>query len=109
MGLHSPLPLHALFKVELVGPAQAEKVQLVPKGRTVHAPLPSQVPVVPQLPGAASGQLFRGSVLAATLPHTPSAPPLAALFFCKQLWQTPLHALAQHTPSTQNPLAHWLL
>jgi hypothetical protein len=25
-----------------------------------------------------------------------------------QAWQLPVHALLQHTPSTQLPLAHWL-
>jgi hypothetical protein len=42
------------------------------------------------------------------LPHWPSAPPLAGLFFCKHDWQTPLQAVLQHTFSTQNPLAHSL-
>ena len=109
MGLHSPLPLHAPFKVELVALAHSENVQLVPTGGSEQAPLPSHRPVGPQLPVGEAGQLSRGSVSARTLPQTPSAPPLAPLFFCKQLWQVPLHALAQHTLSTQNPLAHSLL
>ncbi len=40
------------------------------------------------------------------LPQTPFEPlPFLA---AEQAWHRPVHAALQHTPSTQNPLPHWL-
>jgi hypothetical protein len=37
-------------------------------------------------------------------PHVPSVPSPFSRFV--HAWQMPLHAVSQHTPSTQNPLMH---
>ncbi len=65
-------------------------------GRQAAPPL-HRSPVA-QLPAVVEHSLS-GSVSAATLPQVPSAPPpfLAAL----QAWHLPVHAVLQHTPSTQ--------
>ncbi len=44
-----------------------------------------------------------GSAPVVTLAHVPLAAPVFAL---EHAWHVPTHALAQHTPSTQNPLPH---
>lgn len=51
---------------------------------------------------AAPAHSLSGSVPAAMLPHVPFAPD--PFFAVVHAWQTALHALLQHTPST-----HWLL
>jgi len=63
-----------------------------------QAPEPLQLSPVAQLSGVGV-QSLSGSVSAATAPHVPFEPLpfLAAL----QAWQVPLHAVSQHTPSTQ--------
>lgn len=40
------------------------------------------------------------------LPQTPSEP--LDFLAAEQAWHMPVHAALQHTPSTQNPLPHWL-
>ncbi len=93
----APLQTSAVAKLE----SQRVAPQLVPATSRRHAPFPSQVPSRPQLCAASTGQSLRGSLPFATSPQTPSAPlPLPAAV---QLWQSPLHALLQQTPSTQLP------
>jgi|SRR5665213_153049 len=67
-----------------------------------QAPAPSQVPSVPQVATGCTGQSegLRGMAPDVRLVHVPSEP-LAA-----QVWQPPVQALLQQTPSTQNPLWH---
>jgi len=66
-----------------------------------HAPDPSQVPSNPQVAGACTGQspARRGGEPATRSRHIPTAPG------AEQVWQPPLQADVQQTPSTQNPLA----
>jgi hypothetical protein len=67
-----------------------------------HAPLPSQVPSVPQVAAVCGRQAPRGS--AAPLPtrlHVPGCP-------AEHDRQGPVQASVQHTPSTQKPLPHWV-
>ena len=70
----------------------------------VQAPLPLQVPVLPQ--GALAGHWPAGAVVpAARFVHVPGVVPA-------QVWQVPQLVLPagseQQTPLTQLPLMHWL-
>jgi hypothetical protein len=110
-----------------VEPAQLCATQTVLAGHSSQAPEPLQSPVRPQVeaawggwqsplgsdPAAASVHAaaplhtshdphsVSGSVPFAKLTHVPSCP------VTSQAWQVPLQAVAQQTPSTQIPLAHW--
>jgi hypothetical protein len=84
--------------------------QLVVAATNAHAPPPfpplwSQSPVRPQAVPLAAHSLS-GSVLAATAAQVPLAPPVLLEM---QASQVPAQPLLQQTPSTQNPLEHWLV
>ena len=112
-GVHPPLPSQAPegcaandcetvppLKVPDTGGAQEAEPQVVPAFVSWHPPLPSQLPVSPQ--GGLAGQVVvsRGVPLAAILLQVPFLPEIA------QLWQAPVQAELQHTPSeVQKPLA----
>jgi hypothetical protein len=82
-----------------VEPLQMALPQLVPTAAFAHWPLPSQVPVSPQVPLAA--QRPCGSIaLSATLVQVPALPETL------QAWQVGQLAPPQQTPSTQLPLPH---
>lgn len=82
-----------------VPPAQVVAAQGVLDDAGRQAPAPLQKPSVAQL--LATGvQSLPGSVPAATLPHTPSAP--EPFFAALHAWHAPAQAVLQHTPSTQN-------
>jgi hypothetical protein len=84
-------------------PWQTVAPQLVPAAHSSHAPAPLQAPSVPQVDAACCAHSLSGSVPAAIGPHTPFAPP--PFFAVLHAWQSPVHALLQHTPSAQKPLA----
>jgi hypothetical protein len=62
-------------------------------------PLPSQVPSCPHVDGSSATHSERGSVPGSAFLHVPR------LLVAAQVWQLPLHAVSQQTPSTQKPLA----
>jgi len=63
-----------------------------------------QAPKVPHVDGGCHGHEPPGSVFAAAKPHVPSAPePFCAAVHAVHV---PVHALSQHTPSTQKPDWH---
>src|SRR5690242_17995940 len=97
-----PSHVRALVAEPLLHVAAAH---VVPLAYFWQAPMPSQEPLVPQDAAVWSVHSLSGSVPDTTLPHTPSAP--APFFALLHAWQVPLHALSQHTPSTQWPLVHW--
>jgi hypothetical protein len=73
--------------------------QTVSLSYVAHAPLPSHLPLVPQLAGAVVGQA--GSEMPA--PTGTHRPRLVGL---PHVMQLPSHALSQQTPSVQKPEAH---
>ena len=82
-----------------VVPLHVAAAQLTVVAASVHAPLPSQAPVLPQVPLAP--QRLCGSVtVLATLAQAPALP------VTLQAWQSGQLALPQQTPSTQFPLLH---
>jgi hypothetical protein len=66
----------------------------------VQAPVPSQVPVLPQ--GGAAAHWPAGAGVPATIGAQDPAP------LTLQAWQVGQEALPQQTPFVQNPLMHWL-
>ena len=75
-------------------------LQMTPEGYLWQAPVPSQTPSLPQLCTPMSSHWLRGSVPISAGMQVPTAP-------CKaHVKQTSVHAPAQQTPSTQNPLSH---
>ncbi|SRR6266540_1774887 len=71
----------------------------VPDAYLRHDPAPSHFPSVPQLDAAWVAQAARGSLApAGTTEQRPIADDSA------QVLHDPVHALSQHTPSTQKPL-----
>ena len=116
-GVHPPLPSQAPaviaandceavppLKAPDTGGAQEAEPQVVPAFVSWHPPLPSQLPVSPQ--GLLTGQVVvsRGVPLAAILVQVPFAPEIV------QLWQAPVQAELQHTPSElQKPLLQSVL
>lgn len=97
-----PLPSH-VSAFCCVTPAHDDAAQTVPATYLRHAPAP-HVPSLPHVDTASGAHSLSGSVPAATLPHVPFVPP--PFFAAEHATQTPLQAVAQHTVSTQNPLAH---
>ncbi|MGB8297794.1 MAG: hypothetical protein WCG85_20425 [Polyangia bacterium] len=93
-----PLPLHWLAGVNVPCPVHDEVLHGVPSTWKRQAPTPSQVPSRPQVLGAAAVHSLSGLVPAFTGRHRPS---LAPVFVAEQAWHVPVHALSQHTPSTQ--------
>lgn len=79
--------------------------QIVPTGQSAHAPAPLQEPLVLQVLGELDGHSLSGSVPATIAAQVPSVPPVRE---AEHALQVSVHALWQQTPSTQNPLPHWL-
>jgi len=61
--------------------------------------------LVPHVDAACVAHSLSGSVPAPTGPQVPSMP--APFLAREHAWQSPVHAVAQHVPSTQKVLAHW--
>jgi len=97
-GLHVPEPLHvdAACAVAL---EQVAARHTVPATCLRQAPAPSQKPSSPHVDGALAEHSARGSVPASAALHVPR------LFVAAQVWQLPVQAVLQQTPSTQKPLA----
>ncbi len=79
----------------------------MPASYKLQAPAPSHSPLRLQLIAPSSSQSLCASVPSLAKSQVPSGP--EALLASVQAWQTPLHAVSQHTLSTQKPLPHsWL-
>jgi hypothetical protein len=91
-----PLQVDAACAVAL---EQLDARQTVPATCLRQAPAPSQKPSLPQVDGSLAEHSARGSVPASAALHVPR------LFVAPQVWQLPLQAVSQQTPSTQKPLA----
>jgi hypothetical protein len=89
-----PLPSQVREEVS-VPPVHAAAAHDVPAACRRQAPLPSHMPSRPQVDAASAAHSLRGSVPALAGMQAPSAP--VAL----QVMQRPVHAVWQHTPSTQ--------
>ena len=90
-----PLPSQLADPIA-VPPVQLASRQGVPAGQRRQAPMPLQVPSLPQVLIAVIGHMPLGSAVpAATLVQVPTDP------LTVQLRQVPVQASLQHTPSTQ--------
>jgi hypothetical protein len=96
---HMPMPSQRNADVS-VNPVHAISWQTVPAGYLSHAPVPSHMPVDPQVEAASTGHWSRGSVPSCAFTHIPTVP------WSAQVTHVPVHALLQQTPSAQKPLAH---
>jgi hypothetical protein len=101
-GLHVPAPSHARPSVcEVAFTGQDGGAQGVPAAKSSQVPLPSQKPVVSQLPAPVFMQLFVGS-----------APPLGTgvqvpdVVDRAQDKHVPVQVVRQQTPCAQKPLPH---
>jgi hypothetical protein len=83
-----------------VATEQASTPQTVPTAYLRHAPLPLQVPSVPQVAAPWSAHWPRGSTPAGTLLHVPALPDSAHDL------QAPAQSVLQQTPWAQNPDWH---
>jgi hypothetical protein len=100
---HIPVPLQAFPGVN-VDPEQLADPHDVPLVVRWHAPLPSQLPSLPQEPAASGAQSLCGSWPSCTGAHMPSACPVVAF---RQAVQAPVQALSQQTWSgEQKPDPH---
>jgi hypothetical protein len=97
----TPCPSQRCAKVS-VEPVQPAGWQMTPAEYFSQAPVPSQTPSLPHAATPWSSQLWRGSVPTSAGIHLPRLSGLA------QVRQMPSQASLQHTPSAQNPEAHWL-
>ena len=82
-----------------VEPLQPISLQIVPAGNLSQAPVPSHMPVEPQVDAASTGHWSRGSVPSCALTQVPTVP------WSAHVTHVPVHALLQQTPSAQKPLA----
>lgn len=98
----TPAPSQVLAGVN-VDTVHDAPTQVVPATQRRHAPAPLHEPSNPQLKVVSCGHSLRGSVPALAGRHWPLAAPVSAAAHALQL---PVHAVSQHTPSTQLPLAH---
>jgi len=98
----TPAPSQVLAGVN-VDTVHDAPTQVVTAVHRRHAPAPSHMPSRPQLKVVSCVHSLPGSVPAVTGRHRPLAAPVIAPAHALQL---PLHAVSQHTPSTQLPLAH---
>jgi hypothetical protein len=93
---HAPLLQFAFAVSVLVAASHLAARHCVLFGHFEQAPLPSHLPSLPQLDCAVGA------------PHMASTTPIASgahlprLFESEQVWQAPVQALSQQTPSTQN-------
>jgi hypothetical protein len=99
VGEQAPIPSQRNADVS-VNPAQAISWQTVPAGYLSHAPVPSHIPVEPQVDVASTGHWSRGSVPSWAVTQVPTVP------WPAHVRHTPAHAAVQQTPSAQKPLAH---
>jgi hypothetical protein len=78
----------------------AISLQIVPAGYLSQAPVPSHMPVEPQVEEASTGHSSRGSVPSCAVTQLPTVP------WPTQVRQVPVQAALQQTPSAQKPLVH---
>jgi hypothetical protein len=83
--------------------AQTGSLQGVFTGYFAHLPVPSQFPVVPQTDDPSSLHWFLGSFTPWATGRQVPAKPVEL-----QVTQAPTQVSLQQTPSTQNPLVHWI-
>jgi hypothetical protein len=99
-----PVPLQVEGAVSIaVAVSQEAGMQVVPAACRAHAPLPSQVPSVPQVEVAMARQVASGS-----LPPAETGWQLPGIPATAQDEQAGQPALPQQTCSTQWLLAHWV-
>ena len=96
---HVPAPSQVRAGVNMV-PVHVDATQVVPIACRRQPPLPLQNPSVPQLSAPWSAHWFSGSWPAGTAEQVPTVPVSA------HERQVPAHAVAQHTPCSQNPALH---
>ncbi len=96
---HVPAPSQVRAGVNDV-PVQVDAAHVVPLAYRRQAPLPSQVPSVPQVEAPWSLHWSNGSAPAATDAQVPTVPVSA------QDLQMPAQAVAQQTPCSQKPALH---
>jgi hypothetical protein len=94
-----PAPSHVRAGVNVV-PLQVDAAQVVPMAYSRQAPLPSQVPSLPQVAAPWSVHWLKGSWPAATAAQVPIVP------VKPHDRQMPTQAVAQQTPCSQKPLLH---
>jgi hypothetical protein len=94
-----PVPSHRNADVSRLL-VHAISLQIVPAGYLSQAPVPSHMPVEPQVEEASTGHSSRGSVPSCAVTQLPTVP------WPTQVKQTPVQAALQQTPSEQKPLAH---
>jgi hypothetical protein len=97
-----PAPSQRAARV-LVDPVQLWTVHTVPDAYLRQAPIPSQVPSLPQVATASITHSLSGSVPTETGRHRPSGSPVRD---AAQAAQRPAHADSQQTPSTQKADEH---
>jgi hypothetical protein len=96
---HTPAPSHVRAGVNVV-PVQVDAAQVVPFAYRRQAPLPSQVPSVPQVEAPWSAHWLNGSAPGATDAQVPTVPVSA------HERQMPVHSVAQQTPCSQKSELH---
>ncbi len=84
-----------------VPPLQVDGMQMVPDRYLRQAPLPSQVPSVPQVAAVLSAHWPSGSWPAGTVAQVPAVPG------CAHERQVPSQAVPQQVPCSQKPELHW--
>jgi hypothetical protein len=94
-----PVPLQVRVDVS-VEPVQLAATQLVPAAYRRQAPMPSQVPSVPQVAAVTSVHWFSGSWPLGTFVQVPTVPEIA------QDRQVPVQVVVQQTPWAQLPELH---
>src|SRR5262245_30021914 len=100
-GVVAQVPVPSQRKADVsVMPVHAISLQTVPAGYLSHSPVPSHMPVEPQVDAASTGHSSRGSVPSCAVTQVPTVPCPA------QVMQTWSQAALQQTPSAQKPLAH---
>jgi hypothetical protein len=95
--LHVPAPSQVEAAC-IVALEQLGAWQTLPAAYLRQPPAPSQKPSVPQVEAGEAEQSLRGLVPGSANAHVPR------LFVAAQVWQVPVQAVSQQTPSTQWPL-----
>jgi hypothetical protein len=99
---HSPSPSHSEAPIKVRPALQMPMPQEVPAACLAQPPWPLHMPLWPQVCGESMRQMPWGSGMpTGTGTHSPMRSGWL------QLTQPPVQAWLQHTPSEQNPLAHW--
>jgi hypothetical protein len=100
-----PLPLQASAGLSVtLSAAQLAGLHTVPLAWSWHAPVPLQMPVIPQVDESWARHSLSGSLPTRKLPQMPSRP--KPFFSVVQAWQVPVQAVLQQMPSAQKPVAH---